>query len=214
MALKLIFWRKMAILRLRSILFTTLRWTAAWALIGLLLGIAMTLRRVPPIAEPGAPSGYAFYVFWIPLCLGAASVFGLLLALSYSVLLADLWMPRSGSPLVTQPNSFMTTYGWRAICGAIAGGVIGWPVMKDWSAMWVVGMGIASGTGLRIHESPQTSPPRPVTLRLVRFKPPDFPTPCRPKSPSHHIVSRNSHAPQDSCSRAALPSKSNCPASL
>ena len=87
-----------------------------------------------------------FYVFWIPVCLGAASVFGLLLALSYSVLLAaiDLWMPQPGSPLVTQPNSFMTTYGWRAICGAIAGGVIGWPVMKDWSAMWVVGMGIAS----------------------------------------------------------------------
>jgi hypothetical protein len=139
MALKSIFWR-------RSILFTTLRWTAAWALIGFLLGIAMTLGRVPPIAEPGAPSGYAFYVFWIPVCLGAASVFGLLLALSYSVLLAaiDLWMPRSGSPLVTQPNSFMTTYGWRAICGAIAGGMIGWPVMKDWSAMWVVGMGIAS----------------------------------------------------------------------
>jgi hypothetical protein len=46
--------------------------------------------------------------------------------------------------VVTQPNSFMTTYGWRAICGAIAGGVIGWPVMKDWSAMCVVGMGIAS----------------------------------------------------------------------
>src|SRR5262245_32197082 len=58
------FWRAMVIpLRLRTILLTTMRWTAAWAVIGLLIGIAMTLGSVPPIAEPGAPSGYAFYVF-------------------------------------------------------------------------------------------------------------------------------------------------------
>jgi len=129
-------------LRLRTILLTTMRWTAAWATIGLLLGIAMTLGRVSPIAEPGAPGGFAFYLFWIPICLGVASVFGLLLGLIFSSLLAaiELWMPL----VVAESGSTMTTYGWRMVCGAIAGGVVGWPVMKDWSAMWFVGMGIAS----------------------------------------------------------------------
>ncbi|HXT23406.1 MAG TPA: hypothetical protein VN749_01115 [Candidatus Eisenbacteria bacterium] len=127
---------------LRTILLTTMRWTAAWALIGLLVGLAMTLGRVPPIAEPGAPSGYAFYLFWIPVGLGVASVFGLLLGLIFSSLLAaiELWMPE----VVTESGSFMSTYGWRMVCGAIAGGVIGFP-MFDWNGFWYVGMGIASG---------------------------------------------------------------------
>ena len=25
-------------------------------------------------------------------------------------------------------------------CGAIAGGLIGWPLMNDWNAMWVAGI--------------------------------------------------------------------------
>jgi hypothetical protein len=128
-------------LRLRTILLTTMRWTAAWAVIGLLIGIAMTLGRVPPIAEPGAPSGYAFYVFWIPVCLAVASVFGLLLGLIFSSLLAaiNLWMPQ----VVADSGSFMSTYGWRMVCGAIAGGMIGFP-MFDWYGFWYMGMGIAS----------------------------------------------------------------------
>jgi hypothetical protein len=137
------FWRTMPIpLRLRFMLLTSLHWTAAWAAIGLLFGIAMTLGRVPPIAEPGAPSGYAFYVFWIPICLGAGSVLGLLLGVLYSGLVAaiDLWRPSDA----TEQHSFMITYGWRMVCGASAGGAIGWPLMKDWNALWLVGMGIAS----------------------------------------------------------------------
>jgi len=128
-------------LRLRTILLTTMRWTAAWAVIGLLIGIAMTLGRVPPMAEPGAPSGYAFYLFWIPVCLGVASVFGLLLGLLFSSLLAaiELWMPL----VVAESGSFMSIYGWRLVCGAIAGGMIGFPVF-DWNGFWYMAMGIAS----------------------------------------------------------------------
>ena len=135
-------WRTMAIpLRLRTILLTTMRWTAAWAAIGLLIGIAMTLGRVPPIAEPGAPSGYAFYMFWIPVCLGAAGAFGLLLGLIFSSLLAaiGLWMPL----VVAESGSFMSTYGWRMLCGAIAGGMIGFPLF-DRNGFWCMGMGITS----------------------------------------------------------------------
>jgi uncharacterized membrane protein len=109
--------------------------------IGLLFGLAMMLGRVPPIAEPGAPSGFAFYVFWIPVCLGVASVLGLLLGLIYACLMSalDLWMPR-----IEMRQSFMMTYGWRLASGAIAGGVIGFPLMHDWSGLWVVGIGLAS----------------------------------------------------------------------
>jgi hypothetical protein len=95
-------------------------------------------------------------VFWIPVCLGLAAVFGLLLSLTYSVLLAaiEIWAPL----VVAESGSFMSTYGWRMFCGAIAGGVIGWPVMKDWSAIWVVGMGIASAlvSGFMNRNKPHT----------------------------------------------------------
>jgi len=128
--------------RLRFMLFTTIGWAAAWAAIGLLAGIAMTFARVPPIAEPGAPSGYAFYVFWIPVCLGAGSVFGLLAGLIYSGLLVAIGFAMPGNE--TESNRSIATYGWRMACGAAAGGVIGWPMMKDWSALWLVGMGVAS----------------------------------------------------------------------
>jgi uncharacterized membrane protein len=126
---------------LRTIASTTFRWGCVWAVIGLLVGVAMMLGRVPPIAEPGAPSGFGFYSFWIPVCLGAASVFGVLLGLIYACLMAaiDLWWPRGE----TKPGA-MAKYGQRLLCGAIAGGLIGWPLMNDWNGMWVVGIGMAS----------------------------------------------------------------------
>ena len=129
------------VVQLRLIWFTTLRWTAAWAAIGLLLGGAMVLGRVPPIAEPGAPSGFGFYLFWLPVCLGAASVLGLLLGLIYACLMAavELWEGPGGTK-----KGFMSTYGRRLLCGAFAGGLIGFPAMHDVSTMWVVGLGVAS----------------------------------------------------------------------
>src|SRR5262245_38233448 len=104
--------------RLRFMLFTTIGWAAAWATIGLLAGIAMTFARRPPIAEPGAPSAYAFYAFWIPVCLGAGSVFGLLAGLIYSGLLAAIGFAMPGNE--TESNRSMATYGWRMVCGAAA----------------------------------------------------------------------------------------------
>ncbi len=134
------FARAMAI-PLRTIASTTFRWGCVWAVIGLLVGVAMMLGRVPPIAEPGMPRNFGFYAFWIPACLGVASVFGVLLGLIYACLMAaiDLWWPRGEA----KPSA-MAMYGQQLLCGAIAGGLIGWPLMNDWNAMWVAGIGMAS----------------------------------------------------------------------
>jgi len=140
---------------LRSIAFTTLRWGCAWAVIGLLLGMAMMFGRVPPIAEPGAPGNFGFYAFWIPTCLGVASVFGVLLGLIYGCLMAamDLWWPRETTRDITKgsgqfaaafASGARTHYGQRLICGALAGGMIGWPMLHGWNALWVAGLGMAS----------------------------------------------------------------------
>ena len=145
-------------LRLRFILFTTLRWTAAWAAIGLLFGIAMTLGRVPPIAEPGAPSGYWFYTFWIPICLGVASVLGAILGLLYACLMAAI-----GHWVLREPvqRGFIATYGWPMLSGAAAGALIGFPLMHDWSALWVVGMGLGSGSVSGFLNRPKARPLEP-----------------------------------------------------
>jgi len=126
---------------LRTIASTTLGWGCAWAVIGLLAGVLMMFVRVPVIAEPGARGDVRFYAFWIPLSLSVASVFGVLLGLIYACLMAaiDLWWPRGA-----KKPELMALYRQRLLCGAIAGGSIGWPLMQDWNAMWVVGLGMAS----------------------------------------------------------------------
>jgi hypothetical protein len=113
----------------------------------------MMFGRVPIIAEPGAPGNFGFYAFWIPMCLGVASVFGVSLGLIYACLMAaiDLWRPRGET---TRGNiskgtgklgaKFGAGYGERLLCGAVAGGMIGWPMLHRWSAMWIVGLGMAS----------------------------------------------------------------------
>ena len=40
--------------------------------------------------------------------------------------------------------SFLATYGTRLACGAVAGGVIGWPLMRDSGALIFVGLGLCS----------------------------------------------------------------------
>ncbi len=85
-----------------------------------MVGVAMMLDRVPPIAEPGMPRNFGFYAFWIPACLGVASVFGVLLGLIYACLMAaiDLWRPQGEA----KPG-VMAMYGQRLLlwsdCGRV-----------------------------------------------------------------------------------------------
>lgn len=127
---------------LRNIALVTFHWTGAWAILGLLVGVALTLGRFEPIAESGArPLGLGPYTFWIPLGFGVASVFGLLLGFMFACLMAvvDLWW----SPARAKPRWF-GAYGQRLVCGTVAGGLIGWPLMRDGNALIFVGLGLAS----------------------------------------------------------------------
>ena len=63
----------------------------------------------------------SFYAFWIPIGFGTAAVFGLL-GLIYGCVLAasELVLPINGSL-----HEFVVGYVRRLLCGAIAGGAIG-----------------------------------------------------------------------------------------
>ena len=121
---------------------TTARWAAAWAVVGPFLGCLMMLGRVPPIAEQGAPERFWFLrvldtgVPWSdePLCL--------LMGLIYSCLMMamDLWFPSSE----LKPG-FVASYGQRMLCGAIAGGAIGFPLMRSAEGVYALMAGMISG---------------------------------------------------------------------
>lgn len=59
---------------------TLLRWTAAFAAIGLILGIGAMFARVSPFAESGSSSrSLRRYADWIPILTGAGAAVGLAL---------------------------------------------------------------------------------------------------------------------------------------
>ena len=128
-------------IKLKQTLLTAMRWAAAWAVVGLLVGVLMMLGKVPPIAEPGAPGDVWFYAFWIPLCWGVGALFGLLLGSLYACLLAAFELL---SPPAESSQGFMANYGRRLICGAIAGGAIGFAAFRNPEGLYVVAAGVIS----------------------------------------------------------------------
>ena len=102
----------------------------------------MMFNRSEFIAESGAkPHDLGFYADWIPLMLGAGFVFGLLLGLVFACLMMLISKLQKTSETKA---SFLATYGTRLACGAVAGGVIGWPLMRDSGALIFVGLGLCS----------------------------------------------------------------------
>src|SRR5215470_3387463 len=126
---------------MKQIVFGTIRWAAAWAASGLFAGVWMMLSKVPPIAEPGAPSNVGFYAFWIPIGLVSGAVFGLLLGLIYGCVLAasELLLPIQGSS-----HEFPETYGRRLLCGAVAGAAIGLAALRGTEGLYVALAGVTS----------------------------------------------------------------------
>jgi hypothetical protein len=106
---------------LKRIAMTTLRWTAAWALVGLLLGVGLMLAKVELIAESGAkPGNMSAFSFWVLLCWGVGSIFGLLIGFVFACLMAV------GQKLEIGGASGAADWGVRLVCGAIAGALVLW----------------------------------------------------------------------------------------
>jgi len=96
-----------------------LKWCAAWAVIGCILGLLLMLGKAEPLAESGAkPSSIFAYVFWVPALAGGAAAAGLAIGLIFAGLMAITTDWR---------DSFEDTPGLAAqlgpdiLCGAVAG---------------------------------------------------------------------------------------------
>lgn len=96
--------------------------------------------KVPPIAEPGAPRYVLFYAFWIPVGWGIGALSGLVMGLVYACLLVvmDLFSAEE------EATSFMRKYGWRLLCGAAAGGAIGFAAIRRPEGLYVALAGVIS----------------------------------------------------------------------
>ena len=125
---------------LRKILGVTFRWAGAWAILGLLAGVLLMFGKVELIAEPGAKSSHiSDYAFWIPLVFGTASVFGLALGFVFAGLMALA----SHSLAATEiRRSCVALHSIRLICGALAGGLLGWPITRDENALVFAAFGL------------------------------------------------------------------------
>jgi len=101
---------------------TTLRWTAGWAVMGLLVGVGLMLGKVELIAESGAkPGSMSAFSFWIVLCWGVASMFGLLVGFVFACL-----MTLSQKMEIGKGNTRAAEWGRRLVCGTAAGGLVTW----------------------------------------------------------------------------------------
>jgi len=126
----------------RQILRVTFRWAAVWTLLGLLLGVLLMIAQVEPMAESGAkPLGLSFYAFWIPVCGGAAGVFGFSLGLVFSLLMA--FTAKWRTPIETR-QGVLRRYGPRLVCGAMAGGLVALPLFHDAMAFLFAALGACS----------------------------------------------------------------------
>jgi hypothetical protein len=100
-----------------------LRWAAAWAGVGLVLGILLMLGKAPPFAESGArPDSVFGYIFWVPALGGGAAAAGLGVGLLFAGLMALTAEFRES--LEDTPGA-MTKLGPDVACGAVAGLVAG-----------------------------------------------------------------------------------------
>ena len=113
---------------LKQIAMTTLRWTAGWSVMGILVGIGLMVAKVEPIAESGVkPGNMSAFSFWVVLCWGAGSIFGLLVGFVFASLMALTGKLETGRhKLEQETKNTPAAWGWRLACGTIAGSLVMW----------------------------------------------------------------------------------------
>jgi hypothetical protein len=120
-----------------------LRWCAAWAVIGCILGLLLMLGKAEPLAESGAkPSSIFAYVFWVPALAGGAAAAGLAIGLVFAGLMAVTTDWRES---LDDTPGMTTRLGPDALCGAVAGFVPGLLVGGISGGLFFASLGAASG---------------------------------------------------------------------
>jgi hypothetical protein len=125
-----------------------LRWTAAWAVVGLVLGILLMLGKAPPFAESGTkPDSIFGYIFWVPALGGGAAAAGLGIGLLFAGLMTLITEWRES--LEDTPGA-MAKLGPEVACGAVAGLIAGLLVGGFTGALFFGTMG-AGSAGVMKH---------------------------------------------------------------
>jgi hypothetical protein len=125
--------------RLPHIFRVALRWAAAWAAVGFVLGVLLMLGKAPPFAESGAkPDSILGYIFWVPALGGGAAAAGLGIGLIFTGLMALTTEWRES--LEDTPGA-MAQLGPDVGCGAAAGLIAGLLVGGLTGALFFGGLG-------------------------------------------------------------------------
>ncbi len=100
-----------------------LRWSVAWAIVGLVVGVLSLVRQALPFTEASArPDGGT--AFWVPVMIGAAAAAGLGMGLIYTGLLAVSADWRDS----LEGDDWKTRLAPYVLCGAAAGLIAGFLV--------------------------------------------------------------------------------------
>jgi hypothetical protein len=100
-----------------------LKWCAAWAVIGCMLGLLLMLGKAEPLAESGAkPSSIFAYVFWVPALAGGAAAGGLAIGLIFA---GFMTVTTDWRDSLADTPGMLAQVGPQIMCGAGAGLVAG-----------------------------------------------------------------------------------------
>jgi len=119
-----------------------LLWAAAWAAVGLVLGILLMLGKAPPFAESGAkPDSILGYIFWVPALGGGAAAAGLGIGLIFTGLMA---LTTEWRESLEDTPGMMARLGPDVLCGAVAGLIAGLLVGGSTGAFFFATLGVCS----------------------------------------------------------------------
>ena len=122
-----------------------LRWTAVWAVGGLVVGICLMLLKALPVAESSyKPESVSSYVSWVPVIALAGAAAGLGIGLLYACLMALTEEWRNS----IEGTGIMVRLGPLVLCGAAAGLVAGLLAAGFGGALFFALLGACSAAGL------------------------------------------------------------------
>ena len=117
------------------------KWTGAWVLIGLALGLLFMFDKTPPFAESGGrPGDVWWYSFWVPIG-GVLGLFGGVLggALYAAVMAASRAFPDTAAALTDTRRCLA--------CGAVTGALLCLTFVRDFVSLLIGAVLIALTVG-------------------------------------------------------------------